>query len=71
MLRATKIPGLKIQIKNTTAYLDRYLATQSGGKLFMSIPGVGPRTSEAVLAYTDDVSRFNNFKVPGREFIPK
>jgi transposase len=24
----------------------------------MSIPGVGPRTAEAVLAYTDDVERF-------------
>jgi len=53
---------LKIQIKNTTAYLDRYLATQPGGKLLMSIPGTGPRTAEAVLAYTDDVSRFDNFK---------
>ena len=53
---------LKMQIKNTTAYLDRYLATQPGGKLLMSIPGVGPRTSETVLAYTDDVSRFDNFK---------
>ena len=24
----------------------------------MTIPGVGPRTAEAVLAYTDDVNRF-------------
>ncbi len=28
----------------------------------MSIPGVGPRTSEAVLAYTDDVQRFGSYK---------
>jgi len=28
----------------------------------MSIPGTGPRTAEAVLAYTDNVSRFDNFK---------
>ena len=28
----------------------------------MSIPGVGPRTAEAVLAYTDDVRRFGNYK---------
>ena len=28
----------------------------------MSIPGVGPRTAEAVLAYTDDVNRFGNYK---------
>lgn len=45
-----------------TAYLDSYLAKQPGGKLLMSIPGVGPRTAEAVLAYTDDVERFGNYK---------
>ncbi len=28
----------------------------------MSIPGVGPRTSEAVLAYTDNIERFGNYK---------
>jgi transposase len=53
---------LNIQIKNITDYLDIYLAKNAGGKLLMSIPGVGPRTSEAVLAYTDDVSRFDNYK---------
>ena len=41
-----------------TEYLDGYLERQAGAKLLMSIPGVGPRTSEAVLAYTDDVERF-------------
>ena len=28
----------------------------------MSIVGVGPRTAEAVIAYTDDINRFNNYK---------
>jgi len=28
----------------------------------MSIPGVGPRTAEAVLAYTDDIKRFGRGK---------
>jgi len=46
------------QIALVTQYLDGYLDKQSGGKLLMSIPGVGPRTAEAVLAYTDDVERF-------------
>jgi transposase len=46
------------QIALVTEYLDGYLEKQAGGKLLMSIPGVGPRTSEAVLAYTDDVERF-------------
>ena len=50
------------QLKRVTVYLDGYLAKNPGGKLLMSIPGVGPRTSEAVLAYTDDVTRFGNYK---------
>jgi len=45
-------------IEVVTKYLDGYLERQAGGKLLMSIPGVGPRTAEAVLAYTDDVERF-------------
>lgn len=28
----------------------------------MSIPGIGPRTAEAVLAYTDDIRRFKKVK---------
>lgn len=50
------------QIETVTEYLDSYLDKQSGGKLLMSIPGVGPRTAEAVLAYTDDVYRFDGGK---------
>jgi transposase len=45
-----------------TEYLDGYLEKQAGGELLMSIPGVGPRTAEAVLAYTDDVERFGGSK---------
>lgn len=50
------------QLKRTTKYLDGYLDKHSGGRLLMTIPGVGPRTAEAVLAYTDDVKRFGNYK---------
>jgi transposase len=50
------------QIATVTEYLDGYLDKQAGGKLLMSIPGVGPRTAEAVLAYTDDVERFGGSK---------
>jgi len=53
---------LQSQLKRVTLYLDGYLAKNAGGKLLMSIPGVGPRTAEAVLAYTDDVNRFGNYK---------
>ena len=49
---------LENQLKRVTKYLDGYLEKHPGGKLLMSIPGVGPRTAEAVLAYTDDIKRF-------------
>jgi transposase len=53
---------LEGQRDRVTDYLDGYLGKQSAAKLLMSIPGVGPRTTEAVLAYTDDVERFGNYK---------
>jgi len=53
---------LRNQLKRVTLYLDGYLAKNPGGKLLMSIPGIGPRTTEAVLAYTDNVHRFGNYK---------
>jgi transposase len=46
------------QIASVTEYLDGYSDKQPGGKLLMSIPGVGPRTAEAVLAFTDEIERF-------------
>jgi len=53
---------LETQLNHVTAYLDRYLAKLPGATLLMTIPGVGPRTAEAVLAYTDDVRRFRRGK---------
>jgi len=53
---------LESQLKRVTKYLDGYLENQAGGKLLMSIPGVGPRTAEAMLAYTDDIKRFSHSK---------
>lgn len=53
---------LESQLKRVTNYLDGYLDKHAGGKLLMSIPGAGPRTSEAVLAYTDDIRRFSRGK---------
>jgi len=52
---------LEKQIKRVTALLDARLE-KTGAWLLMTIPGVGPRTAEAVLAYTDDVSRFRRGK---------
>lgn len=53
---------LESQLKRVTKYLDDYLNSHPGGRLLTSIPGVGPRTSEAVLAYTDDIRRFARSK---------
>jgi transposase len=56
------------QLAALTEYLDGYLAQQAGWKVLRSIPGVGPRTAEAVLAHTDDVKRFAGGKEYGAYF---
>lgn len=48
------------QLWKITDNLDNYLKAKPGAVLLMSIPGIGPRTAEAVLAYTDDVARFGS-----------
>jgi transposase len=53
---------LENQLKRITEYLDGYLSDNVDAGLLMSIPGVGPRTAEAVLAYTDNLNRFGNYK---------
>jgi transposase len=53
---------LERQLKRISDYLDKYLSGQKGSELLLSIPGVGPRTTEAVLAYTDNLNRFDNYK---------
>ena len=53
---------LESQLSRVTGTLDDYLDKQPGAILLMSIKGVGPRTAEAVLAYTDDVHRFPSSK---------
>lgn len=59
---------LEAQLNQVTAYLNTYLAKLPGSILLMTIPGVGPRTAEAVLAYTDDVHRFRRGKQFGSYF---
>jgi transposase len=53
---------LENQLNRLTEYLDRYLSQKHEADLLMSIPGIGPRTTEAVLAYTDNLNRFDNYK---------
>ena len=53
---------LEQQCKRMTDYLDSFLNQNPAATLLMTIPGVGPRTAEAVLAYTDDIKRFGRTK---------
>jgi transposase len=53
---------LESQLKRVTDYLDKYLSQKPEADLLLSINGVGPRTTETVLAYTDNLTRFNNYK---------
>jgi len=56
------------QIGRVTDWLDQRLADLAEARLLQTIPGVGPRTTEAVLAYTDDVNRFRRSKQYGAYF---
>ena len=49
---------LECQRNDITKRLDDYLLKRPGWMLLRSIPGIGPRTAEAILAYTDDAVRF-------------
>jgi transposase len=53
---------LEQQRQRMTDYLDSFLSKNPAAILLMTIPGVGPRTAEAVLAYTDDIKRFERTK---------
>lgn len=46
------------QVKRITRELDRIAAGDPAVVLLRTIPGVGPRTAEAVVAYVDDPDRF-------------
>ena len=49
------IDGVEVQ-------LDGIARTQPAIALLRTIPGIGPRSAEAIVAYTDDVRRFGNRK---------
>lgn len=56
------------QVKRLTDRLDGIAATHPGMALLMSIPGVGPRTAEAILAYVDRIDRFTRTRQLGAYF---
>jgi len=55
-----ELDHLKTQINRVTDQLDRIAARHPGVALLMTIPGVGPRTAEAFVAYVDDPRRFRS-----------
>lgn len=55
-------------IKRVTRQLDELAQQHPGVALLCSIPGVGPRTAEAMLAYIDDPHRFARTKRVGAYF---
>lgn len=53
---------LKGQVAALEGQLDRLAASQPAVALLRTIPGIGPRSAEALVAYADDISRFSNRK---------
>jgi transposase len=53
------------RIAEVEAKLDELSAADTGTQLLQTIPGVGPRTAEAVSAYLGDASRFASAKQVG------
>ena len=53
------------RIARVTAELDRRAEAHPGVTLLRTIPGVGPRTAEAFIAYIDDVRRFSSVRQVG------
>lgn len=56
------------QITRVTQELDRIAEKHPGVILLRTIPGVGPRTAEAFVAYVDDPRRFRKSKCVGSYF---
>lgn len=59
-LLLAELAQFNAQIQQVTAELDKLADQHPGVTLFRSIPGIGPRTAEATMAYIDKVRRFQN-----------
>lgn len=67
-LLLAKLVYLGLEIKTLTARLDTIAAKHPGVILLRTIPGIGPRTAEAFIAYVDDPHRFKRIKGVGAYF---
>jgi transposase len=63
-----ELEHLSRQIKNVEQELARFSAAQPAIRLLRTIPGVGLRTAEAVLAFLDNPHRFQRSKQVGAYF---
>lgn len=63
-----ELDQLNTQVKRIEKELDLLADDHAGVALLRSIPGVGGRTAEAVIAYVDDVHRFRRTKQVGAYF---
>ena len=63
-----ELQTLSSQLKQVEAALERYSANSAAVQLVRTIPGVGLRTAEAVVAFIDDPHRFANSKCLGAYF---
>ena len=55
-------------LKRVTKVLDKIAKTHPSVIVLRSIPGIGPRTAEAVAAYVDDPGRFDRVSSIGSYF---
>lgn len=63
-----EICSLSERIRRVEGELGRFSQNNAGVKILRTIPGVGPRTAEAVVAFLDDPHRFPNSKSVGSYF---
>ncbi|MCK4627147.1 MAG: IS110 family transposase [Phycisphaerae bacterium] len=63
-----ELVGFDRQVARITKVLDQAAARHPGVIVLRTIPGVGPRTAEAVVAYMDDPKRFGRNKRVGAYF---
>jgi transposase len=60
----TELNCIEVQIERLEVQLDALATQQPAVALLRSIPGIGPRCAEAIVAYADDIRRFSR----GRQF---
>jgi transposase len=63
-----EVETLTKQVRRIERQLHRQAGRAAGVARLRTIPGVGPRTAEAVAAFVDDPHRFPNAKAVGRYF---